>query len=209
MKKIGLLSLALVLALGTLGIGYATWSDNVTVTEEIYSGDMCVTFTYCNVNDSGNDPTLGDLGCMNTHNITMCDPDDPYTLAGIFAECLLEKDVGSSNCTTVDRDQDGWLEVIVVDAYEIYPSYYGIVNYGICNCGKIPWMIDRIDVVVNDTTVHTFHKDWCKAINIDGEGGPDLEVWWGDNFGKQIDENQCKDMSFHWHLLQEAPQVKS
>jgi hypothetical protein len=207
MKKIGLLCLALVLALGTLGIGYATWSDNVTVEEQIFSGDLCVRFASCSTNDegTGNDNTLGDIGCMNTHNVTMCNPADPYDL-NEFEECELDKHVGSSNCTRLDRDGDLYTEVLVVDAYDIYPSYYGIVQYSICNCGTVPWAIDTIDVLINDVVVLTYADDWCKAIDLDEDTVPDLEIWWGDNFGLQIDERICKDMSFHWHLLQEAPQ---
>ena len=40
MKKIGLLSLALVLALGTLGIGYAMWQDTVTIEGTVNTGSV-------------------------------------------------------------------------------------------------------------------------------------------------------------------------
>jgi hypothetical protein len=40
MKKIGLLCLALVLALGTLGVGYAMWSDQVTITGTVNTGSV-------------------------------------------------------------------------------------------------------------------------------------------------------------------------
>ena len=40
MKKIGLLSLALVLALGALGIGYAAWTDQVTIQGTVTTGTL-------------------------------------------------------------------------------------------------------------------------------------------------------------------------
>lgn len=40
MKKIGLLCLALVLALGTLGVGYAMWSDEVTIEGTVDTGTL-------------------------------------------------------------------------------------------------------------------------------------------------------------------------
>jgi hypothetical protein len=40
MKKIGLISLALVLALGGLGVGYAHWSDQLFIETEVVSGSV-------------------------------------------------------------------------------------------------------------------------------------------------------------------------
>ena len=40
MKKIGLICLALVLALGTLGVGYAMWSDQVTIEGTVDTGTL-------------------------------------------------------------------------------------------------------------------------------------------------------------------------
>jgi hypothetical protein len=40
MKKIGLLVLALVLALGALGTGYALWWDNLYIDAYVYTGDI-------------------------------------------------------------------------------------------------------------------------------------------------------------------------
>ena len=42
MKKIGLLCLALVLALGTLGIGYAAWTDTVYIEQTVETGTVKV-----------------------------------------------------------------------------------------------------------------------------------------------------------------------
>jgi hypothetical protein len=212
MKKIGLLCLALVLALGTLGLGYATWSDNVTVEEHIESSEMCVSLTSCSTNDGGmqDDQTIGTIvpTCANTHNTTLCD-----VAAGKYGQitpnsraCPLGKHVGSSNCTMVDRNGDGQLEVMLIDAYNQYPSYYGIANFSACNCGPLPWAILDVDVVVNDVVVGTYDANFCQTYDLDGDTVPDLEIWWGDSFGCQKDQWQCVDISVHWHLLQEAPQ---
>ena len=45
MKKTGLLVLSLVLALGALGIGYAAWSQTLTVTGNVNTGSYIVTMT--------------------------------------------------------------------------------------------------------------------------------------------------------------------
>jgi len=40
MKRIGLLALALVLALGALGVGYAAWTDTITITGTVNTGSV-------------------------------------------------------------------------------------------------------------------------------------------------------------------------
>jgi len=42
MKKIGLICLAVVLAVGAIGFGYANWSQTLTITEEVNTGDFCL-----------------------------------------------------------------------------------------------------------------------------------------------------------------------
>ena len=44
MKRIGLLSLALVLALGTMGVGLAQWTETLTITGNANIGNLSVTF---------------------------------------------------------------------------------------------------------------------------------------------------------------------
>ena len=46
MKKILLLSLALVMALGTLGVGYAAWTDRVTIGGTVNTGTLDVVVEY-------------------------------------------------------------------------------------------------------------------------------------------------------------------
>jgi len=46
MKKIGLLSLALVLALGALGVGYAAWTDQITVEGTVNTGSVDINAVY-------------------------------------------------------------------------------------------------------------------------------------------------------------------
>jgi predicted ribosomally synthesized peptide with SipW-like signal peptide len=45
MKKIGLLVMALILALGALGVGYAKWTDTVTINGTVNSGNVDIVIT--------------------------------------------------------------------------------------------------------------------------------------------------------------------
>lgn len=62
MRKLGILCMALVITLGTFGVGYATWSDNVTVEETVLSGTWEVDLTDnpgCNIGDTCEAVTCG------------------------------------------------------------------------------------------------------------------------------------------------------
>jgi len=45
MKKIGLIAIAIVLALGALGIGYAAWTDVITITGSVNTGSVNLDIT--------------------------------------------------------------------------------------------------------------------------------------------------------------------
>ena len=46
MKKLGLISLALVLALGALGVGYAAWTDTITIEGTVNTGSVDINVEY-------------------------------------------------------------------------------------------------------------------------------------------------------------------
>lgn len=47
MRKLGLISLALVLALGALGAAYAPWTDDVEIVQTVTTGDLAIGFSKC------------------------------------------------------------------------------------------------------------------------------------------------------------------
>jgi predicted ribosomally synthesized peptide with SipW-like signal peptide len=51
MKKIGLICLAVVLGLGALGVGYAYWSDILTINGTVATGNFDTNFTEVNATD--------------------------------------------------------------------------------------------------------------------------------------------------------------
>lgn len=61
MKKIGLLCLALVLALGALGIGYAGWYDDVTIWADVQTGSLNLEVVRVNGDDVYKNLDTGEL----------------------------------------------------------------------------------------------------------------------------------------------------
>ena len=62
MKKFGLLCLALVLALGSLGVGFALWSDTLYIEGYVFTGEVDVEWTYCGCHDI-EDKDVGTVSC--------------------------------------------------------------------------------------------------------------------------------------------------
>jgi hypothetical protein len=70
MKKFGLLCLAIVLALGSLGVGFALWSETLYINGTVYTGEVDVQWTWC---------SCSEIESKDVATVT-CDISDPYTL---------------------------------------------------------------------------------------------------------------------------------
>ena len=132
MKKIGLICLAVVLAVGAIGFGYANWSQTLTITEEVNTGDFCVGIRDVGTNDEG--PSLADGGELYP------DPDYPETEGTV--DPGYTKNVGSANsvngtykCTHEDVD---FYEDVTETITNAYPSYRCTITLEFANCGSVP-----------------------------------------------------------------------
>jgi len=195
MKKIGLLCLAIVLALGALGVGYAAWTDTIYIDGTVTTGvaKICI--------DETKPITQLDTG-LDHHAVTTCEPfsidyagqgDDP-------------KDVGNTTVTRLDCDT---LEVIVNNAY---PCYYNHIDFWVVNRGTIPLKIWKAVISDGDDEEYTFYGRYgvvpgaCLELGAGEEEGPDLAIHWGNSWGTQIHPGDQLDMSFDFHVLQPIPQ---
>ena len=124
MKKIGLLALVLVFALGAVGVGYAHWFDEVYIEGTVEMGDFLVGWEDIileeDSDDDGKDPC--DMVC------TLEDP---------------ETSVHHEPVATVHH-------TLVVYIDNGYPQYWGLNKVTIKNAGTIPAHI--VDVIVTPGT---------------------------------------------------------
>jgi len=142
MKKIGLLCLALVLALGTLGVGYAMWSDTLTIDGIINTGKVDVIFA----SQYDNDATAGqhdpkEAGSWDVSGDTPVWTGDRYT-----------KDVANTGSTYSDKSA-------TITVNQAYPCYWGSVIWDVKNIGTIPVKLysvtltelskDKVEYVMN------------------------------------------------------------
>lgn len=117
MKKIGILVLTLVLAFGTLGVGYAVWSDTLYIEGTVDTGVLKVGFTQI---------------------LAEWDSEDWNEVHG--GE---DKDLGNTVCTLEGEQYVGETGIVVYDTLNCvvtngYPYYWGINKFTLDNAGNIP-----------------------------------------------------------------------
>lgn len=198
MKKIGLLCLALVLALGTLGVGYAAWTDTIYIEGTVTTGSLCWEFATCTlldddkpVNYGGDYPTDDpDFTC---HDGFTWDPE-----LGYFWE--LDKNVGWGEQEISD---DG--KTLTVTLHNAYPCYFNRLTFYVHNCGTVPLKIDHI--VINELKI-SGGVPWV-LFDFNEDGAFDFEIQWGNNFGEQIEPGgPPPEISLWMHVLQPCPQAQ-
>ena len=123
MKKIGLLSLALVLALGSLGIGYAHWSETLQIKGTIATGDIDPKFSEAESNDGTGELDPSERGCWTVG------------ATNTWAANRYSKDVGLTD-TDIPSAMDH--RQVTITATNTYPSYYASVIFKIVNEGTVP-----------------------------------------------------------------------
>lgn len=191
MKKLGIICIALVLALGSLGMGYAAWTDTLYISGTVTTGSVEWEFDGI--------PTQGDAGL---------DPNCFFDLDGGTWE-QMDKDVASTTVGYSDTDGDDVDDTLTVTLDNAYPYYANHIGYKVHGLGSIPLQIWKADIIVDGIVVATiYYVDEFHKLDLDGDGKDDLQIWWGSVFGPSMQLHACdsRDMSFELLVLQEAPQ---
>jgi hypothetical protein len=195
MKKIGLISLALVLAMGALGTGYAMWSDTITITGTVNTADVCLEFNADQTSEVLPQSCL-DVGKIADFNYTSWVENDIFTTSyscppgyhfeGVIAapEC---KNVGLVTIEEVDEDKDNHIEELKITIDHAYPYYLAVITIHVHNCGTIPLIVQK-PILSQDEP---------------------LMIEWLNNVGDQIHPCQTFEMSFRVGVPQSAAQNAS
>ena len=197
MRKIVLISLALVLALGGLGVGYAAWTDTVTVSGPISTGEVSIEFT---------------------SSVSIEDPFfPPPIIPGV--EALEDKEVtqhgpGFPGFTQRTGKNVAWGESLLVNSdllqvsfHNVYPHYYNHVAFWLHNDGTIPvkiWKYVFRDGAGNILAEFDSDLDTGYVVfDLNNNGFDDFEIQWGDNYGAQLEPSDIINISFGVSLLQD------
>lgn len=186
--KVGVLFLALVLALGGVGAAFSAWTDTITI-----SGDV----------------TTGVLEWEIDPGTQIQKPDDPdwncfWDLeTGTRAVDPERKNVANTTVVIEDATHPHSMTVTLDNAY---PYYFDHIAFTVHGLGTIPMRIWKVNIWVGDDLIETLYANGYVLLNLDGKGGNDLQFWWGDNFGDQVHNSDRFNMSFELLVLQPAPQ---
>jgi predicted ribosomally synthesized peptide with SipW-like signal peptide len=215
MKKIVLISLIMVLALGGLGVGYAAWTDEVTVEGTVTTGEVCLEFVLCDLLDEapwgsvvGGTPPYGrpvnvggDFPTTNPdYNSLPGFVPNPDQGGAVFWQ--VDKNVGwGEQLITDDPGNPGDNDLLLIELYNTYPMYFNRLTFYAHNCGTIPLRINRVWINgISVTPGATISYD------MNGDGGADWQIYWGNAIGSQIEPSDRLETSMWMQVLQPCPQ---
>ncbi len=119
----------------------------------------------------------------------------------------VDKDVGCTEAWFEDSDGDGDYDTLIVVIHNAYPYYYTSVSFKVHNNGNIPLKIWRV-IIDNQQFFELNEHELRQGVEVDvtGDGQPDLLIWWGDNFGEQLEPGRSANLGFDITVLQSAPE---
>jgi predicted ribosomally synthesized peptide with SipW-like signal peptide len=123
MKKkalpVGTMFLILVIALAAVGVGYALWSETLTITGTVTTGEVDVEFSQYPVEE-----------CVDVNGVLTCpEPPEKADVANCVAEWL-----GPDN----DSEGDDGSDLLQVTVTGMYPSYHCKVSFDVTSTGNVP-----------------------------------------------------------------------
>jgi hypothetical protein len=170
------------LGLISSGVAYATWSMTLHISGTVNTGD--VNWKFASVVCLDHTPGENDFHCYDNFE------------GSVFWQG--DKDVGITSCSITDD------HTVTVTLTNVYPCYFTEVSMYAISTGSTPIIIDN---VIIDGNVLRSYTDNVYRLDLNGDGKPDIEIWWGNGFGTQLHQNQrSPEMSFWIHVLQSAPQ---
>jgi hypothetical protein len=182
-----ILAIALI-TLSIVGFSYAHWSAYLYINGEVSTGEL----------------DWGFIGwdCMD-HGVDYHSRDGFAGPAPLFWQDPERKDIGWQEIIPVDTDQDGDIDTLYFNLYDVYPSYFTSMSVYAVNTGTIPLRIDS--VIINDVIIYRSTPTPYIQLDLDGDGINDIDFWYGNSLGIQLHPGQQSDeISFWIHILQGA-----
>lgn len=185
MKKIGIIALTLVLALGSLGVGYAHWSDQLYVEGTVKGGQLMVGFSEALINETHENPNP-----------------PPEMLDGEY----LGKEVGETTCEfvgyreCVHTGKYGY-EGILVTITDAYPCYQSHITFVVDNLGTIPVIFEGVTII--DPTGELTYDPTLEAL-VDADGTEIINFDFVNLIGWQLDYCEDTKAEIDVHIKQDA-----
>lgn len=205
MKRVAMLfCLIVVMALSSVGFGFAKWSSDVSATVESTTALNKLVWVNYSMMQHDHGP----------------DWHAAQGLTGIYLDPE-QKNVGTTSGDFTDSDKDGYLDSFNITIDNAYPYYYNEISGKIRNAGSIPlitqapvihWM--GTDFLVGDTLVYWLGKDGRIikptaqqiATPLTVNDNWVLEFRWDEDYGIQLHPGDTIEQSFELQVLQAADQ---
>jgi len=195
-KKIGLLALALVLALGALGVSYAMWYDDLAISGNVSTGYVDVDFHSQYDNDPGTELDPNEPGYWDFAGTPLGDPvwtGTRYTKHVASTTSTFDAGAGSTPATDLDT--------ATIEITNAYPSYHGSVCWDIVNNGMIPVKLYSVNLTrlsKADVSVWTGETLLTTGIryyvDVDGATNVDTTLDAGDDFSFVLSKHGCDQL---------------
>ncbi|MEN3034974.1 MAG: hypothetical protein ABC537_01600 [Candidatus Methanosuratincola sp.] len=190
-KKLVLIPAALVVALFAFSLTYGLWFQTLYVDGTVNTGYLEWKIVDQFTSDGGNQS-------------------DRSIMPGFEGDSFVVpegKDVGHTYCVIAD---DGMSATFTMN--NTYPCYLAMFSVYFRNTGTVPIHIEYIEfydgdgnLIVNYTYPNTKLEDF--AVDLTGDGLPDIEILWLDELGEQIHPgDRSNEYSWWVHVLQTAPE---
>jgi predicted ribosomally synthesized peptide with SipW-like signal peptide len=208
-KKIGLICLALVLALGALGVGYAHWSDTVTINQTITTGEVA-----CGV-------------AAKAYEYPEAENKDVCTVTVTPGTKRFDKVIGAVPADALfSAGSHAFYDSVTISIAKYYPCLRVDEDFVIANAGTIPIRLEVTPTICDPDNIypHLDYKQWkiywihknaagayvCD-LKWNGSGKADVELpkIIGHLEGFQLHPCESLLIYIDKHLQQEAPQGKS
>lgn len=189
MNKILALCLALVIATGVSGIGYAAWYDVMTINTEIATGTVAWSVGMPTLLDPK--PATRDYTCG----------------VGFINIRQTDTNVGYGEASRLQLD--AVFNEISVSLTNASPCYYNRVNFFVFNQGTLPTRLDRIILSYTDTggTPRTVNLPANQIVNFDFnlDAKNDFEARWDLSGSSQVDPGNSIMAQVAIHALPDFP----
>lgn len=193
MKKIGLLCLALVLALGTIGVGYAAWTDTIYIEGTVDTGSLSIGFSKIMTDEPFGEVENKDVGSI-----------DGWLTGDV--KCQVDYAGVPTNV----------YEKAVFVLTNAYPCYRTAAVVDVASCGSIPVIITDLTITMvqvdpqdSDIVIETL--TWVGTTGQSGyfndsNGDTVFAIDVVNLVGTQLHQGDKNSVEFDMHLKQPAKQ---
>ncbi|RLI26051.1 hypothetical protein DRO58_05855 [Candidatus Bathyarchaeota archaeon] len=186
-RKLVAIPILLVFALMLTGFAYAHWSETLTITGTVDTGEL--DWEFCTP-----------ITCLDIEGT------NDYGADCEWNNWQGNKDVGGpTELELKDTDGDGDDDTLIVTLVNVYPGYFESITFHVHNNGEVP--LEFIKVVINGNEFTSGTP--TVFLDLDGDDYDDVKIRYLDNIGAQLHPCDTIEISIWILVLQEAPEGQS